>query len=261
VRRWQRSGVDVTGIEIDHDCPTSQLAAYAAWLAREKQQVPAPLTLGITALPTWRNAPTALRALGVVVDDVTLQVHAVHAPSLFESAQALRDVRGFVRAIDRHINVALPAYSAALNGQRITADVDDVARTLAALNHIDAVQRVVFFRLGAADDAGAWSTTTLRALVQGEPLVADVHASLRTGSDGALDVVLENRGVVEADAPARIGLHGDVQAGEGLRGYTLADHALVTGNFARIRPGDIVVVGWVRGSIITVDEEVTHASR
>ena len=53
--RWRAAGVDVVGLEIDHDCATAVLADYARWLAANRP--PAPLAWSITALPTWAGAP------------------------------------------------------------------------------------------------------------------------------------------------------------------------------------------------------------
>jgi hypothetical protein len=43
----------VTGLELDYDCATAQLGAYAEFLARLRPELAHGLTLSITVLPTW----------------------------------------------------------------------------------------------------------------------------------------------------------------------------------------------------------------
>jgi len=56
---WRAAGVPVSGIEIDHDCATARLDAYADLLALLRTRLPTGLKLSITALPTWIGAPAA----------------------------------------------------------------------------------------------------------------------------------------------------------------------------------------------------------
>ena len=53
VRDWQAAGLRLSGLEIDHDCATSRLPAYAELLREVRRQLPAELRLSITALPAW----------------------------------------------------------------------------------------------------------------------------------------------------------------------------------------------------------------
>jgi len=76
---WRAAGVSVSGIEIDHDCATARLEAYADLLASLRTHLPAGLKLSITALPTWIGAPALVRVLAQV-DASVLQVHAIAAP-------------------------------------------------------------------------------------------------------------------------------------------------------------------------------------
>lgn len=62
--RWRAAGLDLTGIEIDHDCATSALADYASWLQQLRRGLPGELRLSITALPSWLDDPGAGSAAG-----------------------------------------------------------------------------------------------------------------------------------------------------------------------------------------------------
>lgn len=167
---WRAAGVPVAGIEVDHDCATAALADYAAWLAAQR---PPDLRYSITALPTWADAPpptrTTLTALGAVVDEIVLQVHAVQAPTIFDAASARRWVAQFAAALpaETALRVALPTYKVALGA----AHPDDVAAFLRTLERepIAAVTGIVWFRLPIAADRAAWPAPVLAAVIRGAP--------------------------------------------------------------------------------------------
>ena len=94
VRDWQAAGLRLSGLEIDHDCATSRLPAYAELLREVRRQLPAELRLSITALPAWLDSP-ALDELLTSVDSSVLQVHAVSDPQqgLFDPEQAARSAQ------------------------------------------------------------------------------------------------------------------------------------------------------------------------
>ncbi|MBI1945635.1 MAG: DUF3142 domain-containing protein [Deltaproteobacteria bacterium] len=253
VRALRERGLSVVGLEVDHDCPTARLPAYDAWLRRVGPGIRADgLRLGITALPTWLDAPGAIEDLASAVDDLTLQVHAVRAPVLFDADQAARDVRRFAAAAGRAVDVALPAYDAVLDGVPVRTAPSDVARALGALRAPGSGARsFVFFRLGADDDVGAWSPRTVQALATAAPLVADVGVSFVSGAGGAVDVVVTNQGNVAARAPARIALDTAALGGagadaDGVASYQREGRALVSRARPSVRPGDRIVVGWLR---------------
>ena len=54
---WQQQGVKVTQLELDYDCASSQLGAYANWINELRQALPQTLALSITALPDWLGKP------------------------------------------------------------------------------------------------------------------------------------------------------------------------------------------------------------
>ena len=174
-RAWRMRGVRVRGVEVDHDCATAALGAYADWLARERAGL-GDLALSITALPTWSGSP-ALARLTALTDDVVLQVHAVRAPTLFTAGQARGFVETWARASSHPFHVALPTYRVRLrDGTRLTAEPAEVARFLAGLGErpVPGVAGVLWFRLGHRGDADAWSPSTLAAVLRGERLDIEV---------------------------------------------------------------------------------------
>lgn len=188
--RLRGAGVNVAGLEIDHDCATARLPAYAAWLTAHRPA--APLRFSITALPTWAESP-ALAQVAAAVDDLVVQVHAVRAPMIFDANEAWADLAGFARAVrTTPMRVALPTYSAVVRGDEIGVDPDDVARFVRRLEArpIAGVGGVVWFRLPVAGDEQTWTAATFaRVVTDGEPEVAgavtDGAAESRRRAGGA----------------------------------------------------------------------------
>ncbi|QMV63933.1 DUF3142 domain-containing protein [Pseudomonas berkeleyensis] len=77
LKRWQRAGNRVTGVQIDFDAQTLRLDRYATFLEDLRQRLPAHYRLSITGLLDWAsNAdPAALNRLGGVVDEVVMQTY------------------------------------------------------------------------------------------------------------------------------------------------------------------------------------------
>jgi hypothetical protein len=276
--RWRAGGARVVGVELDHDSATAALVDYARFL---QQARPPGERLAITALPTWADDPAALRALAAVVDDVVLQVHAVRAPVLFDAVDARAAVDRFLAALGRAVLVAVPTYRVTLADGRVAqaepAVVAPFARALRdgvdASTH--AADGVVWFRLGHDGDRDAWGPATWRtavAVVDGEapidalqPRVAARLRGVDATGDGlgddvteGGDVVVHNDGAVDAWGPDRIDVDvadgGAVIALGAVRGYAVATdgHALVTAHPPRLRPGAALVVGFVRGSGVSL---------
>ena len=248
--RWRAAGVDVIGVEVDHDCATAALPAYAAWLRRAR---PAGVRWSITALPTWAGSP-ALHDVAAAVDELVVQVHAIRAPSVFDPAQARRWLAAFAAAAPgRPLRVAVPTYRVVVGGRVVAAEPGEVAGFVRGLERdpVPGVRGVVWFRLPVAGDRGAWATPTLRAVIAGAPLTADVRTRLVPGRSGADDVVIENRGTAAAPWPA-LRLGGQVAASDPVAGYRRAGDRWAPPR-RTLRPGDHAVVGWVRGQELTVD--------
>ena len=254
VEAWRQAGVEVAGIEIDHDCATAGLPGYARWLAAARP--PAPLRWSITALPTWASSP-ALVDVAAAVDELVVQVHAVRVPRLFDRAQARRWLDDVAAAIPgARLRVALPTYQVELAGERVAADPVEVARLLRDLERrpLPALDGVVWFRLPTAGDGASWSAPTLDAVITGAPLAARVEARLVTRGPELHDVVLINTGTLDGAWPP-VRLTGALTAADLIAGYA----STATGRWAPPRrvvaPGTKTVVGWATGKDLHVHAE------
>lgn len=277
--RLSAAGVSIAGFEVDHDCPTSKLPAYATFL--EALQLPAPLW--VTALPTWLESPD-LDALLAVPDGSTLQVHAVLDPrrGLFDAAQARAWADAWAPHTGRPWYVALPAYGArvawddegrlaAVESERPTWVVGAEARELvvqpAELQRFAAALDVArptglaglaWFRLPTADDRRAWSLPTWTAVLTGQPLRGEVTIEARPAADPALrDLLLVNRGAVDLPLPAVVRLDPTCLLADGVHGYAVETDR--RGRLLRrvtdglLRPGHGRAIGWIR-----CDHEAPH---
>lgn len=274
-RDWAAAGVVPAGLEIDHDCATARLGAYAGWLTKVRHSLGGALPLSITALPAWLDAAELDRVLAEA-DEAVLQVHAVRNPSggLFDAGLARAWIARFAARSRVPFRVALPAYGARVDFDRfgnpaaveseapLLASVPDsrelavdpaaVAALLASLRG-DAppgLRGIVWFRLPTAEDRRAWSLSTWRAVVEGRSLVPRFGARLRAAeSPGLYDLVLENRGDVDTPWP-RIEVGPGCAAADAIAGYALRSGA--SGQvFRPIRSGLLpargrVAVGWLR---------------
>ncbi|MBZ4416895.1 DUF3142 domain-containing protein [Myxococcus sp. RHSTA-1-4] len=254
-RAWKARGVRVRGLEVDHDCATPALPRYADWLEHERALLQGQgLTLSITALPTWASSPEVKR-LASIPDDVVLQVHAVRAPTLFTPEEAQRFVESWSKATGRAFRVALPTYRVRLrDGTRLSAEPREVARLLALLRErpVPGVTGILWFRLGHRGDPDAWSPSTLQAVVRGEPLTPRLTPRLVDAGGGTRDIVIENTGRVDAEAPARLTLNGNLEVLDGVGGYAPHGASLVARTPPRLRAGERRVVGFVRGTEVSL---------
>ncbi|MBZ4394876.1 DUF3142 domain-containing protein [Myxococcus sp. AS-1-15] len=252
-RDWKARGVRVRGVELDHDCATTALPAYADWLARERRLL-GELSLSITALPTWAGAPE-LERLTSIPDDVVVQVHAIRAPTLFTPEEARGFIERWSQATRRPFHVALPTYRVRLrDGTPLVSEPREVSRFLAQLRArpVQGVKGLVWFRWGHAGDSEAWSPSTLTAVLRQEPLTLQVESRLVDAGGGTLDIVLENTGRLDGEAPARLTLSGNLEVLDGVGGYAPRGSSLVARKPPRLRAGERRVVGFVRGSEVSL---------
>ena len=265
----------LSGLEIDYDCPTSKLSAYARFLAELRTRLPRTMALSITALPTWMNS-TQLQGLTRDLDEIVLQVHAVDDPrrGLFDADQAEGWVRAFGRRIHRPFRVALPAYDVRVtwrpdgrlasvegemplltgtaNGEVLSASPEAIlgfVRTLQRAGPTGLVG-IVWFRLPTDADARAWSLSTWRAVVAGElPPVRLAARLTQAEQPGLWTVAVSNDGDVDAVMPRLVRLDPGCELADGANGYRLADTRplmLEATSSERLRAHRQRVVGWAR---------------
>jgi hypothetical protein len=276
LRRWRDAPVTVAGIEIDHDCATARLPAYAQFLATLRAELDGGIPLSITALPTWLGSRELDRVLAAT-DEVVLQVHAVQDPhaGLFDAATASRWIEALGRRTTRPFRVALPAYGTRVSwsadgrlravesetpllidaaaSAELIAPPREVASLLRRLERARPAQLagIVWFRLPTDGDSRAWSLSTWRAVMRGESLDAPVQAQAVAGAQpGLSDILLVNADDVDAEVPRRIVLPGGCGLADGINGYRLAG----TGDgpvLERLQPGLLhghrqQTIGWMR---------------
>jgi hypothetical protein len=229
----------VRAIELDFDCPTSKLLDYEAVLKDARQRAHAlGKELRITALPAWLGHTTF-----AYVDAVTLQVHAVSAPVLFDAEAAWRAI---AKMPNVRFSVALPTYGTTLSdGSIIAADPAAVAEFARALNAAPppGFEGIAWFRMPVETDASTWSRRTLNAVVTNRVGASDLRVASVAHANGARFVEVHNRGGVDA-----LFQRACVEAarGDGSAGFAW-DGSCFTPTRARfIRPGETVRLGWVR---------------
>ena len=240
--RW----AGVAGVEIDYDCPTLRLPAYTAFLRELKGHLGG-TPLSITALPTWLSSPD-LDALLAIPDEAVLQVHAVQAPQagLFDPDVAAGWVADFAKHTRKPFRVALPTYgsrvswnadgsllaveseSAALAAGAVASELYAAPSTVLGFvqrldtHRPDGLAGIVWFRLPTPEDTRAWSLATWRGVVTGRIDTQPVTISLSTPTaDGPSDILIENPGAMDAEAPASVTLPASCTVADGIDGYAL----------------------------------------
>jgi hypothetical protein len=276
VQRWQADGLNLRGVEIDHDCASNRLPAYTSLLHELRSELPANLALSITALPAWLSSP-ALPALLNEVDSSVLQVHAVSRPEagLFDATLAEQWARAYGPLSGKPFYLALPAYGVGLlvpgdggaplvesevtlrqggNRQELQAAPEQVAELLRTLNNgpVPQLAGLIWFRLPLAGDRRAWPLATLQAVVHQQPLRSNVQVEVQQQGD-LYEVRLTNTGNLAAPLPAQLSSAATgCEAGDGAQGYRL-QRPLDTLIFTRQQTGQLPAghsrtLGWVRCS-------------
>lgn len=273
---WRRDGLTVAAIEIDHDCATARLLAYAEFLRLLRAEMPRDMQLSLTALPTWLGSP-ALDNVLARVDEAVLQVHAVSDPrgGLFDARRARAWMKDFGKRMNRPWRVALPAYGSrvvwdaqgriaaieserpALIGGAISSEL--IASPQGMVDFLTALDRdrpphlagITWFRLPADGDARAWSLPTWRAVVGGQQLRPRLTVLAQAAnSTGLYDVMLANHGTTDGVLPERVLLDGKCTAADGINQYDIERRgdgfALRRATNGLMRPGGRRAIGWAR---------------
>jgi hypothetical protein len=262
-----------SGIEIDYDCPSSQLENYAKFIAELRRALPKEMGLSITALPTWIEGH-GLRSVLTSADSSVLQVHSVLDPQhgLFDARHAAAWIATYAKITPKDFDVALPDYgsrvawdaqgklvgvlseqSGVLTGpvqKEIEADPRDVAALLAELRnaHPRNLKGIVWFRLPVDGDQRIWSFSTLESVVQGKALEHQWTVSIERDTLNAYRINLSNAGNLDAQLPGALRIP-NCQAADGI-GYAV-DHHADDLRFARrtervLRAKESIAVGWTR---------------
>jgi len=257
-------------VEIDHDCASARLPAYADLLAALRPTLPPGLALSITALPTWLKSPH-LEALLRQVDSSVLQVHAINDPrdGLFDPQQAQRWAEAYGKRSEKPFMLALPAYGVAVIGtsrqveseapldtgrsrRELLADPQQVANLLTTLHERrpENLRGIIWFRLPLPGDRRAWPLATLQAVMQGQPLSASITVDV-TQAGPLRELTLVSTGNRDVGLPARVSLTGShCEAADAVAGYRLEQSengpVFVRKQPARLAAGQRQALGWAR---------------
>lgn len=273
---WRQHGVGFAGIEIDHDCATVRLAAYAHFLSGLRPLLQSGEHLSVTALPTWLDSADLDNVLAQV-DEAVLQVHAMQSPraGLFSANKAQAWMAGFARRVHTPWRVALPAYGtrvswdaqgrvSAIESERPTLVTGDDASELFAepstmqafVASLDAdpprgLSGIVWFRLPTDDDSRAWSTATWRAVLTRTPLKVSLLAEVSGHRNAPLhDLLLLNTGNADVPLPSLLRLDTVCRVADGINGFALqrTDHGmfLLRTRAGLLRAGQQLRIGWLR---------------
>jgi hypothetical protein len=258
-------------LEIDYDCGTASLAAYARFLAQVRTLHP--VRLSITALPAWLQSDDFVAVLAQI-DEAVLQLHAVRSPAqgLFDAKLARR----WVDQIDRYgkpFRVALPDYGTRVvwsetgavvamesetprlisgaSADELTTTPQSVASLLADLDRRPPrhLSGIVWFRLPVAGDERIWSLATLKAVIHRLPLTPLVQIDVRQGLiPGSRDVLLVNDGPLDAALPPAIHVPPPCASADGVGGYRYEAQkkTFVRLQNVLLRAHHARVIGWVR---------------
>ena len=285
LRAWREHGVMPAGVEIDYDCGTARLAAYAGFLRALRPALDPAMRLSITALPAWLGS-AELDDLLASNDESVLQLHAVMNPTegLFDPDRAYEWMSQFARRTHKPWRVALPTYGtrvtwnaegrivaiesehSALYPGGIAHELIAAPKTLAAfVARIDrepprGLTGIAWFRLPTAADARAWSLTTWRAVLSRVELSEHIDVLARPqgdepagrSMDALYDVLLSSTGNADAELPGIVRIPGACSAADGINGYTLAYDAqgmsLRRTHRGLLRAGTQINIGWLRCS-------------
>ncbi len=261
--RLRGSGVEVTGIEVDHDCASAGLATYARWLREHR---PAGYRFSITALPAWAmDDAEALRRVAAAVDEIVVQVHAVRTPVIFDAQAARRDLARFSRAVRGvPIQVALPTYRAVVRSvegasRELGVTPDEVEPVVTSLidRPLAGVVGVVWFRLPVEGDDHSWTRDTFAAvvarLVDPEHVAGQRSARVELVAHGGdrFDVVVSNDGDTRVELPP-LRVMGHIAAADMVMGYREQGNGQWKPPHRSLDAKQRVVVGWIHGKDVSL---------
>lgn len=250
-------GVEVAGIEVDHDCATARLGDYARWLRAQRGALdPARAwRFSITALPAWAGG-AGLGEVARAVDELVVQVHAVRAPVIFDAGQAWHDLARFARAVTATpLRVALPTYSAVVRGVEVGVDPGDVAAFVRRLEArpVAGVGGVVWFRLPVAGDEQTWSAATFARVLAPARAGGPPRPSVTLVAHGPdrFDVVVVNPSDEPVDLPP-VRVAGAITAADMVAGYRARGPGRWDAPRRALAAKERIVIGWIHGEDVTL---------
>lgn len=296
-------GLEPAEVQIDYDCAESKLADYRKWLVTLRSAAPnTPLIF--TALPAWLRHREEFVALAREASGFVLQVHSLEKPTSFDAPYTLCDsVRSlaWVRQADKlaqqagvSFRIALPTYGYVLgfdaSGERFIGLASEASRdwpsqaklrivrsdpvTMSKLaqqlrsEQLPQARGIIWFRLPIEDDRLAWSESTFRAVVRGDPLKLRLDTRLHFREPELAEVVVENKGQLAFPLPEQVRITWESDATpsyyEGIAGYDahLGREREMAFRLSKrqsmrdeVAPGASRVIGWIR--FVSSNEKLT----
>jgi hypothetical protein len=259
----RENGVDPVALEIDFDCPTSQLDAYSEEL-RDLRKYLGGVPLSITTLPTWMQRPDAFRQLVEATDHFVLQAHSIKRPETFDDAVALCEREQSLKwtkqaaSFGVPFHVALPTYAYRLafdsEGKLVEVSGENASlmqnpdwryrvirsgpKLMAALvQSIEAhaypnCEGIIWYRLPIGKERYNWDNLTWHAVMDGTIDDPDWQTFAVPQEDGAVEIQIELKTPTASKPPMEVRLtwaEGTALAWDGQRNYqvlTNTDHGL-----------------------------------
>lgn len=258
IREARAHGLEPAAIEIDFDCPTSKLEAYAAELGAIREQLDG-VALSITTLPTWMNRPKSFQQLVAETDRYVLQVHSIEPAhhidtriSLCDPADALRWTRQ-AAAYSKPYHVALPTYGYRLaydeSGQLVEvagenassikdpswryrvvrANPEQMAHVVRELElkRPENCLGVIWYRLPIGEERLNWDPKTWQAVKRGKVERVSWGFEMKRVEEGLFQLEIVQKSVIATPPPATLHLswrQGGALAWDGQRNYAVKQH-------------------------------------
>ncbi|MBF0478562.1 MAG: DUF3142 domain-containing protein [Candidatus Omnitrophica bacterium] len=226
IEQAKQSGVDITGIELDYDCPTAKLNDFARFLKLFRSAYKEK-SVSITALPTWLESKDFLSLLNWV-DIYVLQLHSFELPKNKNTSQYIFQKDKSIEYFNRTINlnkpfyVSLPTYgyevayskvdefiglraeggvqyfAEGIKKKMVFADPQEI---IGFLKYLDSVKSqnfrgVCWFRLPLSSDRFNWDLKTFTRVIKREIPAGHLDVELVRKDDGITEVYLVNDGEI-----------------------------------------------------------------
>jgi len=220
----KKEGINVTGVELDYDCPTSKLIDFTRFLKDLRLRIKGRM-LSITALPTWTQSKD-FQEITKLVDYYVLQLHSFEIPKNQTAAQYIfpknkaNEYFDQALSLNRPFYLSLPTYgyeaaytkddefiglraeggvqyfADGIKRKMIFAQPKEVVNFLNFLSNDKSnnFKGVCWFRLPVSSDRFNWDMKTLEKVIKREALVAHLRVEVIDKPDGLREIYLVNDG-------------------------------------------------------------------
>ena len=282
----RQAGLTCREIQLDYDCPDSQIALYANFIRSLQLEIPE-VRLPITALPSWLKSPH-FPELATSAGEYILQVHSLRLPKPTEKSITLFDPAAAWKALDRATQIglpfrlALPTYRCTVimdaRGKRGsaysenspppleigqhyisgTAEPDELAAFVSQIQsrrppHLTGL---IWYRLPVSTDRMNWPWSTFQLVSQAIAPKSQWEINLDPRPEGFSTITIHNIGQQPELVPSRVIASWPPNvflAADALGGYILeqADtHTYFTPSPTLppiiLQPGSKLTIGWLR---------------